>query len=62
MVVVEEEIKKIEVKISKAQKSRDSLLAKINIKDYNSRVPEDVRLSNEQKVILAVLMNISYWL
>lgn len=60
--VVEEEIKKIEVKISKAQKSRDSLLAKINIKDYNSRVPEDVRLSNEQKVILAVLMNISYWL
>ncbi|KAJ1929253.1 valine--tRNA ligase [Linderina pennispora] len=47
---IDQEIKKIEQKIAKADKAREALLGKTNIADYIDRVPADVREQNETKL------------
>ncbi|KAJ1950987.1 valine--tRNA ligase [Linderina macrospora] len=47
---IDQEIKKIEKKMSKADKAREALLAKTKIDDYTERVPEDVREQNANKL------------
>jgi valyl-tRNA synthetase len=47
---IEAEVQKLQKKVANVDKSRQGLLKKMSIPDYENKVPADVRESNDTKV------------
>jgi valyl-tRNA synthetase len=52
MVDIDAEVGKLESKKSKAKSNLDSLMKKMQIPDYDTKIPADVRGANQNKVLL----------
>jgi valyl-tRNA synthetase len=47
---IESEVQKLEKKIANVDKSKQGLIKKMNVPDYENKVPSDVREANDTKV------------